>query len=186
MNKIPEITHELGKYWIQPNADNFIITDTHVIMSQDDYNKLSEYNLTYPSGSYLGKMWRSYNQLVWIGKDITGESPSGTQYFLREIVIKGNEQKEDYCTEDKHLPSCDCDRKGFEVPFEVEISKVKSINDFILFANKIERTLTVSHIQTGNLHHKFIAETSCPQDLIELGIFIGKINNMASQFIPEY
>ncbi len=84
---IPQITSPLGDYWKQPNPCNILIDENYAVMSEDTYKQLSVYNSSYPSGSYVGKMWRRFNELVWIDKDTTGQSESGLQYFYREILI---------------------------------------------------------------------------------------------------
>ena len=70
-NIIPMIIHPLGKVWRQPDHKNFLIDDNHVVMSQDDCDKLATYNTSKPSGVYAGKMWkRETNKgliLCWYG-----------------------------------------------------------------------------------------------------------------------
>lgn len=56
---IPPITDEMGKHWRQPNPQNFLIDDTHVIMTQREFDQLAEYSTSYPSGVYHGKCWKS-------------------------------------------------------------------------------------------------------------------------------
>ncbi|MBG5923696.1 hypothetical protein [Providencia rettgeri] len=71
-NRIPPMTNPLGKHWVQPNHENILIDDTHVIMSRKDFNSLSEYSNSIPSGVYAGKMWKAIVQdgrafLRWFG-----------------------------------------------------------------------------------------------------------------------
>jgi hypothetical protein len=58
-NTIPPITHELGRHWDQPDTDNFVIDDTHVMMTRRDFEQLAEYSTTNPSGAYEGKCWKA-------------------------------------------------------------------------------------------------------------------------------
>ncbi|EIU7557592.1 hypothetical protein LHV18_12470 [Providencia rettgeri] len=71
-NRIPPMTNPLGKHWAQPNHENILIDDTHVIMSSKDFNSLAEYSNSIPSGVYAGKMWKAVAQdgrafLRWFG-----------------------------------------------------------------------------------------------------------------------
>lgn len=71
-NRIPPMTNPLGKHWAQPNHENILIDDTHVIMSSKDFNSLAEYSNSIPSGVYVGKMWKAVAQdgrvfLRWFG-----------------------------------------------------------------------------------------------------------------------
>lgn len=71
---IPKITDPLGKHWIQPNADNMLFDNTHVVMSEKDFNLLEEYSCSNPSGVYQGKMWvcrsKEYGDFLrWYEKD---------------------------------------------------------------------------------------------------------------------
>lgn len=66
------MTNPLGKHWTQPNHENILIDDTHVIMSSKDFNLLAEYSNSIPSGVYAGKMWKAIAQdgrafLRWFG-----------------------------------------------------------------------------------------------------------------------
>lgn len=56
---IPPMTDPLGRHWRQPDTDNFVLDDTHVIMSQRDFDSLSDYSHSYPSGVYHGKCWKT-------------------------------------------------------------------------------------------------------------------------------
>lgn len=71
-NIIPLIIHPLGKSWRQPDPKNFLIDDDHVVMTQEECNKLATYSTSKPSGVYAGKMWkRETNKgkliLCWYG-----------------------------------------------------------------------------------------------------------------------
>jgi hypothetical protein len=78
MNTIPPITDPMGKYWDQPNPANFLLDDKHVLMSGEDFKKLSEYSCSMPSGVYPGKMWKHNNYAYRRGPN--GETQ---QWFLR-------------------------------------------------------------------------------------------------------
>ncbi|ENN8374907.1 hypothetical protein ACAX46_000269 [Providencia rettgeri] len=71
-NRIPTMTNPLGKHWAQPNHENILIDDTHVIMSSKNFKSLAEYSNSIPSGVYAGKMWKAVAQdgrvfLRWFG-----------------------------------------------------------------------------------------------------------------------
>ncbi|NNS07311.1 hypothetical protein [Erwinia sp. JH02] len=58
-NIIPEITHELGRYWQQPRRENILVDDTHAVMNRRDFDSLADYSRSIPSGVYPGKMWKA-------------------------------------------------------------------------------------------------------------------------------
>lgn len=88
MNIIPKMTHQLSRYWDQPNPDNFLIDDTHVVMSERDFKWLRDYSSSQPSGVYDGKMWKSqWNgvwDLRWFGPS---DRPGFCSTFFREIIV---------------------------------------------------------------------------------------------------
>ena len=59
-NLIPEITHPLGRYWDQPDSDNFIFQKDRILIKEVDFNKLKEYFTSIPTGAYIGKMWKRH------------------------------------------------------------------------------------------------------------------------------
>lgn len=95
---IPPITDPMGAHWRQPNTDNFEIDDTHVMMSQRDFDALAEYSTSTPSGVYPGKCWKS-EKLVFEGRNVrrtgqwflrwfgTCEDPKFVSNHYREIII---------------------------------------------------------------------------------------------------
>lgn len=56
---IPPITHELGRYWEQPDRFEILVDDHHALMTKETFEKLHEYTSSIPTGAYEGKMWRS-------------------------------------------------------------------------------------------------------------------------------
>lgn len=60
---IPPITHPLGRHWNQPPRESIELDETHALMSEATFKKLSDYSGTYPSGVYEGKMWRRHDGL---------------------------------------------------------------------------------------------------------------------------
>lgn len=97
---IPPMTDLLGAHWCQPDTENFVLDDTHVIMSQREFDALSEYSTSYPSGVYPGKCWKTRIaeggigagnwrwtdiwHLRWYG---TCENPKLCSINHREIII---------------------------------------------------------------------------------------------------
>ena len=71
-NIIPNMTDPLGKYWEQPDKENILLDDTYALMEKADFDKLCNYEASFPSGVYLGKMWRRNNTLYWWDKSIKG------------------------------------------------------------------------------------------------------------------
>lgn len=76
LNEIPVMNDPLSKYWYQPkDIRSAPMDDKHVLLTTEQYNKLSKYNSTNPSGVYPGKCWMRINDasyLVWYGEDIKG------------------------------------------------------------------------------------------------------------------
>lgn len=65
---IPPITDRLGMYWDQPDVANILLDDTHALMSKADFDKLSEYSTSDPTGVYVGKAWKSVRIVEHEGK----------------------------------------------------------------------------------------------------------------------
>lgn len=65
---IPPITHPLGRHWRQPPADSILVDDTHAVMTQAQLEQLAEYNSSFPSGVYVGKMWRRWGAIQRDGR----------------------------------------------------------------------------------------------------------------------
>ncbi len=102
MNAIPEITDALGRCWKQPKRDSILLDDKVAVMSQESFDELLEYNTSYPSGVYEGKMWKrkvmielgfdraltpSYPiiwYLCWFGHS---DTPGKVSVNTREIII---------------------------------------------------------------------------------------------------
>ena len=53
------MTDPLGRYWDQPDTTNILIDDTYALMARSDFEKLSEYSTSDPTGVYEGKAWKS-------------------------------------------------------------------------------------------------------------------------------
>lgn len=87
-NTIPPITDPLGRSWRQPDPARFQIDDTHALMSQQDFERLSEYTTTMPTGVYPGKCWK--------GNTIKG-------WMLRWYGETGVEDGLEYCTNHQRL-----------------------------------------------------------------------------------
>lgn len=62
---IPLITNPMGRSWKQPSLSRLSFVEGYVIMDAATFNELHNYELTYPSGVYEGKMWRSGGLLMW-------------------------------------------------------------------------------------------------------------------------
>lgn len=59
MIKIPDMIHELNKYWEQPSKEEFTIDQLseYAIMSEEVFKKFKNYSHSQPTGAYEGKMW---------------------------------------------------------------------------------------------------------------------------------
>lgn len=56
---IPAIADPRGQYWDQPSLAKIKISASHALISREDFNKLSDYSNSKPTGAYPGKMWRA-------------------------------------------------------------------------------------------------------------------------------
>lgn len=85
---IPRITDPLGSGWEQPDRHAIEIDNDFALMTKTVFEQLAEYSCSFPSGTYLGKMWKRhagfrnpsrkgewylcwYNAFINDGKDIT-------------------------------------------------------------------------------------------------------------------
>lgn len=56
---IPQMTDPLGRYWRQPEDMTEVeFDDKHALLTQAQFDGLSEYSTTTPSGVYPGKCWK--------------------------------------------------------------------------------------------------------------------------------
>jgi hypothetical protein len=62
---IPPITDPLGRYWRQPDMTDVQMDATHALLTQAQFEGLSEYSATVPTGVYPGKAWRANIEGVW-------------------------------------------------------------------------------------------------------------------------
>lgn len=88
-NVIPEITDPLGRAWRQPDKKKILIDDHHAVMNKKEFDELSEYSATLPTGVYEGKMWRllsddNKNYLYWYG---ASDNPKKCSVNSREIIL---------------------------------------------------------------------------------------------------
>lgn len=88
MTKIPDMTDPLGRVWRQPKRENILLDDTHALMRKRDFDQLSEYSHTIPTGKYVGKMWKAKQgekwYLVWYDFD---PDPQYLAIPTREILL---------------------------------------------------------------------------------------------------
>lgn len=62
---IPIMTNPLGKSWRQPSLAKLIFREDYVLMDKESFDILHNYETSYPSGVYEGKIWRSGGTLMW-------------------------------------------------------------------------------------------------------------------------
>lgn len=58
-NGIPPMTHPLSRQWDQPDVSGFLIDATHCVLLRKDWEELTAYDSSIPSGVYDGKVWRT-------------------------------------------------------------------------------------------------------------------------------
>lgn len=90
---IPPITHELGRYWNQPDREGILIDEKHALMERKTFDGLADYSCTNPSGVYEGKMWKGrvdyYDEskgwaLCWYGPS---NKPDHVSNNVRRIIL---------------------------------------------------------------------------------------------------
>jgi hypothetical protein len=100
LEPIPLITDPMGCSWEQPDRSEIMLDNTHALMTRRTFNKLHEYSATFPSGVYLGKMWKRHDggfdrrfrasggkpvwKLVWYGRHA---NPKFVSNNFRDILI---------------------------------------------------------------------------------------------------
>jgi hypothetical protein len=63
---IPPIVDPLGQHWRQPIDIRLApMDDTHVLLTQQQFDGLSDYSHSYPSGTYDGKCWKREGEEYW-------------------------------------------------------------------------------------------------------------------------
>lgn len=62
---IPIMTNPLGKAWRQPSLAKLIFREDYVLMDKESFDILHNYETSYPSRVYEGKIWRSGGILMW-------------------------------------------------------------------------------------------------------------------------
>jgi hypothetical protein len=91
----PEMTHELSTHWEQPVPGEILIVDSKAHMARATWEKLAEYDTSFPSGVYEGKMWRasgkdakgSWQQLRWY--DVSKHPDKCSTKHLDVVVCDG-------------------------------------------------------------------------------------------------
>lgn len=86
---VPPMTHPWGKSWLQPDPSTFEFDDKHVLMRQEDFDRLLDYSKSQPSGAYEGKMWRSYypKEGWWLHWFEASEDPKMCRRNGRMIIV---------------------------------------------------------------------------------------------------
>ena len=65
-DEIPEMIDPLGKCWPQPIISEILVDSKTAIMELVSFNQLLEYSGSFPSGVYVGKMWKRLNKKGWV------------------------------------------------------------------------------------------------------------------------
>jgi len=85
---VPAIVEPLGKHWQQPDRSELLIDDKSAIMAQDAFDKLAEYSATFPTGVYVGKMWKAQDKegwwLMWFDQ---AKDPTKCTIEYRKIIL---------------------------------------------------------------------------------------------------
>jgi len=63
---IPDCVHPLCRSWNQPSNTEIELDGIHALMSREAFNKLLEYSMSFPTGVYEGKMWKSHVGSEWL------------------------------------------------------------------------------------------------------------------------
>lgn len=88
-NIIPPIIHPLGANWLQPDTKNILLDDHNAVIGKQDFQILSEYSFSYPTGKYNGKMWKAQKDRKWLLCWYHGENSVTHEISIshREILI---------------------------------------------------------------------------------------------------
>jgi len=62
---IPPMTDPLCAHWEQPALERILLSPREASMTFADFERLAEYSASIPTGTYLGKMWRSRRRNEW-------------------------------------------------------------------------------------------------------------------------
>ncbi len=63
---IPEITEPMGKHWNQPETKDIVCYSRNFAeMNRETFDFLPEYNVSIPTGTYTGKMWKQLRGNAW-------------------------------------------------------------------------------------------------------------------------
>lgn len=86
---IPPITSPLGRFWEQPKREDILMDDQYAIMTMETYRRLHEYNTTYPTGVYEGKMWSTFHPLhgMYLRWWAPTEDPKMCKVLFRKIIV---------------------------------------------------------------------------------------------------
>lgn len=87
-SEIPDVTCELGRYWVQPPRADIMVNSSHALMSSRTLAALANYSATIPSGVYEGKMWRAQRDGAWWLRwyDV-GATPDTCRVETRKVVL---------------------------------------------------------------------------------------------------
>jgi len=88
-NTIPHITDPMGRHWRQPDVTKFVIDDKEALMTKADFNALSDYSCSMPTGVYVGKAWKCQRRdgwyLAWYG--FSDKGPDYCSNNFRKITV---------------------------------------------------------------------------------------------------
>lgn len=73
---LPVMDDPMGKHWRQPRGlrDRVKLFETHAVISEADFFALPNYESSFPSGVYPGKVWRCGRKwLRWYGPERNGK-----------------------------------------------------------------------------------------------------------------
>lgn len=76
------------EYLDQRANSTIMVDDKTALMSQEDFNKLLEYNSTLPTGSYVGKRWKRKHGEGWLmGEFAPNPDPKKIDIIWREVIL---------------------------------------------------------------------------------------------------
>lgn len=85
---ISAMTDPLGKYWMQPHHNQITFRDGYAELNKYCFDLLHEYSSSYPTGAYVGKMWKRQQgndwYLVWYGHH---ENPDTLSINYKKIKV---------------------------------------------------------------------------------------------------
>lgn len=85
-NVIPPMTHPWGKVWKQPDRKNLVLDDKYAMMYRRDFEMLSDYTGSEPTGKYNGKGYGVFTRSIQVWR-INRQKDSIRSWHVSGLII---------------------------------------------------------------------------------------------------